>query len=152
MRRKEKQIQELFTMESIIAKAEICFLAMSDNNIPYVVPLNFGYRDNVLYFHSAAEGKKLQLIKENPNVSFSMAIDSEIVKGDKACNWGMIYKSVIGRGIASFIEDQEAKIEALDIIMSQYSSETWEYKPKMLEKTVVVKIEVEELTGKHALD
>ena len=152
MRRKEKQIQEQSVIESIIAKAEVCYLAMSNNDVPYVVPLNFGYQDNVLYFHSADEGKKLQLIKANPNVSFSMTIDSEIVKADKACNWGMIYKSVIGRGIASFIEDQKAKIRALDIIMNQYASEAWEYKPKMLDKTVIVKIEIEELTGKQALD
>ncbi len=152
MRRKEKQIQERSTIESIITKADVCYLAMSKNDIPYVVPLNFGYRDNVLYFHSADEGKKLQLIRENPNVSFSMIVDSEIVKADKACNWSMKYKSVIGRGTAGIIEDREAKIGALDIIMNQYADEAWEYNPTMLDKTVVVKIEIEELTGKQSLD
>ncbi len=152
MRRKEKQVLEQSAIDSIIAKAEICHLAMSNNDHPYVVPMSFGYKDNALYFHSAHEGKKLEMIAANPRVSFEMCINDKIIKAEKACNWGMNYKSVIGFGKASFIEDPTEKIRALDIIMSQYANQTWEYQPKMLEKTVVVKIDIQEITGKQSLD
>jgi len=57
MRRREKQITDTKQMEQILAQAQVCRLAMVDKGHPYVVPLNFGYRDGALYFHSALEGR-----------------------------------------------------------------------------------------------
>ena len=58
MRRKDKEIKDQALLESILVKAAICRLAMSENNVPHVVPLNFVYADDHLYFHSAREGQK----------------------------------------------------------------------------------------------
>lgn len=58
MRRKDKEIKDQALLESILVKATICRLAMSENNMPYVVPLNFAYADGHLYPHSAREGQK----------------------------------------------------------------------------------------------
>ena len=59
MRRKDKEIKDQQEIESILGKADVCRLAFSDNDIPYIVPVNYGYRDHCLYFHSAKEGKKI---------------------------------------------------------------------------------------------
>jgi hypothetical protein len=152
MRRKEKQIVDLPAIESVISKAEICHLALSVNDRPYVVPLCFGYQAKTLYFHSAAAGKKLEMIRANPQVCFELVVDNRIITADQACNWSMKYKSVIGFGKASVIEDKAERTKALTIIMKQYADQSWEFKPSLLEKTVLIRVEIEEMTGKQSLD
>ena len=70
MRRKDKEIKDKEVIESIIKRATVCRIALSENNVPYIVPLSFGYKDNCLYFHSAPEGRKIDIIKQNNNVCF----------------------------------------------------------------------------------
>lgn len=69
MRRKEREICDPEEMESIISRACVCRLAMCEGYAPYVVPLCFGYEGEYLYFHSATEGRKLEILKKNPRVS-----------------------------------------------------------------------------------
>lgn len=84
-------------------------IALSDNNNPYMVPMNFGYKDRYLYLHSSPEGRKIEILKENNKVSFGVEIKTELVKSESACNWGMKYMSVIGEGYAEFLEDSKRK-------------------------------------------
>jgi nitroimidazol reductase NimA-like FMN-containing flavoprotein (pyridoxamine 5'-phosphate oxidase superfamily) len=63
MRKKDKEIKDKELMESILKRAIICRMGLSENNVPYIVPLNFGYKNNFLYFHSAKEGRKIDMIR-----------------------------------------------------------------------------------------
>jgi len=148
MRRKDKQIRDIAAIEEILSSAAVCRLGLCEENQPYVVPLCFGYEDNTLYFHCSLEGKKLDILRKNNKVCFEVDIDHEFVKADKACDWGMKYKSVIGFGKAEFIEDIESKRKALDIVMQQYSGGTFEYPEEAIKNTIVIKVEIESMTGK----
>ena len=150
MHRNDKQINDIAAIEDILSKATVCRLGMCEANQPYVVPLCFGYKDNTLYFHCAGQGKKLDILRKNNNVCFEVDVDCEIVKADKACDWGMKYKSVIGFGKAEFIEDVESKRKAFDVIMQQYSEGAFEYPANAIENIVVIKVEVESMTGKQS--
>ena len=150
MRRADREITSRAEIEEIIRRSLVCRLALADENHPYIVPLCFGYKDNVLYFHSAGQGKKIDIIKKNSRVCFEFDIDSEVIKADKACEWGMQYKSVVGFGQASFLEDYESKRRALDIIMKQYSGESSTYPEAKLKHTVIIKVDIEHMTGKRA--
>jgi nitroimidazol reductase NimA-like FMN-containing flavoprotein (pyridoxamine 5'-phosphate oxidase superfamily) len=150
MRKKEKEITEKAAIEAIIKKSLVCRLALSDNNSPYIVPLCFGYKDKVLYFHGSQKGKKIDIIKKNPKVCFEFDTDTEIVKAEDACRWTMRYQSVIGFGKAVFLEDTEEKRKALNVIMSQYSDGTFEYNDAILKKTFMIKVEIEGMTGKQS--
>ena len=150
MRRADKEITSRAEIEGIIRRSLVCRLALADENRPYIVPLCFGYKDNSLYFHSAVQGKKIDIIKKNNRVCFEFDIDYEVIKADKACEWGMQYKSVVGFGQASFLEDYESKRQALDIIMKQYSGESSAYPETKLKHTVIIKVEIEQMTGKQA--
>ncbi len=150
MRRKDKEINDVGAIEAILRKASVCRLGLCEANQPYVVPLCFGYKDNTLYFHCAGQGKKLDIIRKNNNVCFEVDINHELVKADKACDWGMKYKSVIGFGKAVFIEDIESKRKALDVIMQQYSEKSFEYPANAIENIVVIKVEIESIKGKHS--
>ncbi len=150
MRRKEKEITDKTAMESIILRSSVCRLAFSEENRPYIVPLCFGYKDNALYFHSAHQGKKLDILRKNNKVCFEFDIDHEIVEADEACGWSMKYQSVIGFGKGSIIDDIESKHKALNIIMQQYSRNSYEYPDKAVKKIVIIKVEIEHMTGKKS--
>ncbi|MGD2272123.1 MAG: pyridoxamine 5'-phosphate oxidase family protein [Desulfobacterales bacterium] len=150
MRRKEREITDQKSIEDIINKAWVCRLAMVDGDCPYVVPLCFGYADRTLYFHSAAEGKKLEILKKNNRVCFEFDIDPSLKTNAKPCAWGMNYKSVIGFGHAYFLNDVESQRRALDIIMRNYSIKAFEYENSAIEKTTVIKVEIEQMTGKQS--
>ena len=150
MRRADKEITSKAAIEGIISRSLVCRLALADENRPYIVPLCFGYKDNSLYFHSAVQGKKIDIIKKNNRVCFEFDIDYEVIKADKACECGMQYKSVVGFGQASFLEDSESKRQALDIIMKQYSGESSSYPEAKLKHTVIIRVDIEHMTGKQA--
>lgn len=149
MRRREKQITDTKQMEQILEQAQVCRLAMVDKGHPYVVPLNFGYRDGSLYFHSAPEGRKIDVLRSSPMVCFEV---DELVKLNKAagaCDWGVSFKSVIGTGTARLLDSPEEKKAGLDIIMAQYSDRTFDYPDEMLAKTAVIQVTIHEMTGKQ---
>jgi uncharacterized protein len=149
MRRKEKEIKNKNMIEAILQEADHCILALSSNNSPYIVPMNFGYKNQTLYLHSSNEGKKIEILKVNNIVSFGVEINIELVKDQNPCKWGMKYKSVVGCGYAYFIEDSKKKKEALDIIMAKYSKNAnFEYSETSLNNLALIRVEVKELTGK----
>lgn len=153
MRRKEREITERAEIEDIINRAEVCHLAMIDGDVPYVVPLNFGYKGGSLYFHSAREGRKIEALKANPKVSFTMYVDDKIVIGNSACECTSHYKCVMGAGRAEVITDKVAKIEGLTAITGHYSpGGPFDFHEKLVEITTIIKVNIESMTGKKAGD
>jgi uncharacterized protein len=150
MRRKEKEITKKTEIEAVINNALVCRLGLSDNNIPYIVPLCFGYEDDTIYVHGALKGHKIDILQKNQNVCFEFDINTEIVEAENACEWGMKYRSVIGLGKASFIDAPEDKRKALNIIMNQYSAEQFQFSENEINRTAVIKIEVTSITGKES--
>ena len=150
MRRKDREITDIALIEDVIRNSLVCRLGVSSNNQPYVVPLCFAYSDNTLFFHSAGEGLKLEILQQNPNVCFEFDIDHEVVPDDKPCKWTMNYRSVIGFGQASVVEDLEEKRKGLDAIMQHYAGRSFEYLEPAIENTVIIKVEVESMTGKKS--
>jgi uncharacterized protein len=152
MRRADKEINDKNVIEAILQDSDYCVISISDNNNPYIVPMNFGFRDNNLYLHSSSEGRKIEILKVNNKVSFGVEIKTKLVRSEKACNWGMKYMSVIGFGFAHFIENRNKKIEALDIIMDKYSNKdygnSFQYSETALDQIVVIKVEITKLTCK----
>ena len=150
MRRKEKEITDKSEIESIIRKSLVCRLGLADDGSPYIVPLCFGYKDNSMYFHSAKEGRKIEILKRNNDVCFEFDDNLEVQAGKAACDWVMKYRSVIGYGRASFIEDPEEKRKALDVIMAQYADGDFEYSEKLFEEALVIKVDISSMTGKKS--
>jgi len=150
MRRKEKEITEESDIESIIKRSLVCRLALSDGDKPYIVPLCFGYKDKALYFHGAYEGRKMDILKKNQMVCFEFDIDTEIIEAENPCHWSMKYLSVIVFGKAVFLESFDEKKKAIDIIMSQYSDREFQFPDIAIERTAVIKVEIERMTGKQS--
>ena len=121
MRRKDREVTDLGAIGRIIGDCKVLRLGMVDEGRPYVVPMNFGFdlRDGVLelYCHSAPEGRKVEILRRNPEVCFEMDCGHRLVEAKAACGYGFAYSSVIGEGTVGFIEDHEEKLRALLRIM-----------------------------------
>ena len=150
MRRKDKEITDKEVIENIITKAAICRIGLSENGKPYVFPVNFGYHDGNLYFHSAQKGHKIDIIKKNPRVCFQMETDVEIIPAEKPCDWSIKYRSVIGYGKAEFLHNLEKKRRALKAIMSHYTGHEYAFSEESLVSVCIICIRIEKMTGKKS--
>lgn len=152
MRRSDREITDFDEIVSVIERCDVCRLALNDSDYPYIVPLNFGMRiENgkiVLYFHSALEGTKLDLIKRDNRASFEMDCGHKLVTvlGSGSCT--MNYESVIGRGIIEFVSENE-KYDALKVLMSHYHKEDFPFNENVIPRTAVYKLTVSEVTRKR---
>ncbi len=153
MRRKDREVKDKKAIESIVKRATVCRIAVSQNNLPYIVPVAFGYKDNCLYFHSAPQGRKIDIIRQNNNVCFELDIDCELAKkSEQPCSWSMKYRSVVGFGKAFFIDDLEEKRAALNIIVEHCSgnSQEYPYAENVISNMAVIKVEIDSMTGKKS--
>ena len=150
MRRSDKEITERSEINDILSRASICHLGLNAGGECYVVPVNFGYDGGCLYVHSAREGRKIDILRADKRVSFTIYTDQRLQESDKACSFTMKYKSVMGRGLATLIDDREAKVKALAVIMRHYSKGEFSFDPATVDKTVIIKIEIQSLTGKKS--
>ena len=152
MRRNDRLLTDITAIEEIIKKADVCRVAVANGNIPYIVTMNFGYSGGiapVIYFHCAREGRKLEMIKINNYVCFSMDTDHRIYNGENGCDWGMNYKSVVGYGNISVVDDPELRIAGLDCIMKHYGGDKkYSYNELVLSRTTILRLDIIEMTGK----
>lgn len=140
---------DLKKIEALLKESIVCRLGINHGKTPYVVPLSFGYRDNTLYFHSGPKGKKLNLLKADPNICFEFDRVTQIMEAENPCSWDFKYQSIIGSGKAVFIEETEDKIKALKVIISQYTDKQMQIPKSQAEATVVFKVAIDQVAFKQ---
>jgi len=134
----------------VLKNAQFCHISMANNNIPYMVTVNFGYDDDYIYFHSGQKGKKTNMIDANPNVCFELNYGAEIISNKQSCNWGTKYRSVIGTGKAELLVNDEDKTKALLAIMHKYSgTNNHEFNERVLAHTNVYRISIANANAKN---
>ena len=157
MRRKDKEITGIDEKLEIIAKCKICRLGLSENNYPYIVPLNYGYSwDNgklTLYFHSAPDGRKIDIIQKNDNACFEIDCDTKLIEGENSCNCNYEFKSIIGFGKIVLLDTNDEKINGLNYLMKQQTEKDTkhDFNEAKLDNIIVFKMLVDEFTGKQKL-
>lgn len=152
MRRKEKEITDFHLIEKILNEAEICHIGLSMNDEPYVVPVNFGYSNRIIWFHSAIEGKKADIIRENPRVCIQAQTGVSIHETDNPCNWSTCYHSVIGYGNVRLVTDPEEKQKALGWIVRHYKKDLPEsYDFGDIRRLSVYAVDLDTITGKQSV-
>lgn len=154
MRRKDREITDSAKIKEVIADCQCCRLAFCDREKPYIVPLSFGYTERdgkiVFYFHSAQEGRKIDLIRRTGYAGFEMDTHYKLNESETACGWSARFRSVIGGGRVSIVETEAEKREGLQVIMRHLTGkDQWEFEENMLKVVCVFKLEVEELSCKE---
>jgi nitroimidazol reductase NimA-like FMN-containing flavoprotein (pyridoxamine 5'-phosphate oxidase superfamily) len=155
MRRADREITGTGDKLEIIGRCKVCRLGMADGEEPYIVPLNFGYEYTEgtlsLYFHSAREGRKIDILRKNRRACFEMDGEHRLIEGDAACGYGFSYESVTGFGLVEFIEDREEKVRALNLLMRHQTGEDrdFDYQEAQLDRVAVYRLRVESFSGKR---
>ncbi len=148
MKRKERQLSTELT-EKILNKCTSGVLSViGDDGYPYGVPVSYAYSDGRIFFHCAKEGHKVDAIKNNPKVSFTVIAQDDVIPE----KYGTDFASVIAFGKASFVEDPEEMLWSHISIIEKYSNEYYdggiEYFNKAKAAMRMVKIDIEHITGK----
>ena len=154
MRRNDREVTDIGGIEEILKMCKICRLAMVDDGMPYVVPLNFGYTildGNVLelYFHSALEGRKLDVLRRNNKVCAEISHEGEPLYAEVPCKSGTYYSSVIGFGEATIIEDVDEKCKALAVLFKHQADREVTFTAEQAATVCVFKVVSTDFTGKQ---
>ena len=153
MTKRELQITDEKEIRAILDTAKVLHLGLCVDNEPYVVPMNYGYTMEdgrpVLYLHSAVRGKKLEMVQTNPKVFFSIDCDRMPFEGRVPCQYGMVYSSIMGRGVASIVEDVEEKKQAMTLLMKTQTGKDFTFEDRLVTIVTVIRIDVSEYTAKH---
>ena len=153
MTKRERQVTDLQQILEILDKAQVMHLGLCENNEPYVVPMNYGYTMEegklVMYLHSAVRGKKLDMIQANPKVFFAIDCDRQPFEGEKPCQYGMSYSSIMARGTAHIVEDVEEKMQALTILMKTQTGRDFSFNERLVSMVAVIRVDVAEYTAKE---
>ena len=154
MTKRERQVTDEKQILDILNTAKVLHLGLAVDNEPYVVPMNYGYTmENgklIVYLHSALRGKKLDMIRQNPKVFFEMDCGLVPFEGEKPCQYGLVYSSVMGRGTAQIVEDVEEKKKAMSVLMKTQTGKDFTFDEKLVGIVAVIRIEVSEYTAKHS--
>ena len=153
MTKREFQITDAAQILEILDKSKVLHLGLAVNNEPYVVPMNYGYAMEdgklTLYLHSAVQGKKLDMIRANPNVFFEMDCDRMPFEGKVPCQYGLVYSSIMGRGTARVLEDVEEKMKAMTLLMKTQAGKDFTFNERLVSIVAVIRVDVSEYTAKH---
>lgn len=139
---------------NILQKNHSGTLALCDKeSYPYALPLSYVYDENCIYFHSAKEGHKIDILQKNPKVSFCI-IDQDVIQ---PLEYTTYFKSVIVFGNIEILEDNESKIEPLKKLGSKYApNNTKEALEKEIQtginNLVILKMNIVKITGKQAVE
>ena len=152
MTRREQQVTDINEIIEILEKSKVVHVGMIDGDEPYVVPMNYGYvlEDGKLtiYLHGAKRGRKIDAIKANPKVFYEMCCDITPFEGEVACKYGITYASIMGRGLATLVEDVEEKKQALSILMKTQTGKDFQFEDKLTTVVSIIKIDTLEFTAK----
>lgn len=152
MRRKNQALSETETIEILKTCTSGVLSVTGDDGYPYGVPLSYAYTDGKLYFHCAAEGHKIDGIRRNDKVSFTVIQADEVIQKTFTTH----YKSVIVFGRARILEDENEKRFGLERLLEKYSPGFIpEGKVEIehdLKIVCVVEVVIEHLTGKAAIE
>ena len=155
MRQSKKEIKDKNLIVDMLNRCHVGRLGtITKGGYPMVKPLNFAYGNSHIYFHTAPEGEKIDDIKRDDRVCFEVDLPIALVRSDGSpCKAEYLYRSVIIRGRAHIVEDASERMHALKSLMKKYQPEGGygEFLEEKLKITGVVRIDIEEMTGKEDL-
>ncbi len=144
-------IQNREEIDKIIRECKTCYFAVSDNNIPYVLPMNFALDENSVILHSAQSGRMWETLKINPNVCINWTLGEELKWQNESvgCSYRVKSKSVLVEGKAELIDNFSEKTRCLELLMGQYSNREFKFNKPAVENVGIIKVSINNITCKE---
>jgi nitroimidazol reductase NimA-like FMN-containing flavoprotein (pyridoxamine 5'-phosphate oxidase superfamily) len=153
LRRRDKEITDKAELRAILGEAKYVTVAMSLRDEPYLATLSHGYdiNRNSIYFHCAREGKKVEILKTNPRVWGQALVDDGYQQG----NCDHLYRTAQFHGYVSFVEDQEEKEQALQVMIRHLDKNPEKIIREQItlhstRRILVGRIDIDYISGKRA--
>ncbi|HET6428051.1 MAG TPA: pyridoxamine 5'-phosphate oxidase family protein [Phycisphaerae bacterium] len=139
-------------MEQILREEGLGLLGMTSDRGAYVVPLNYGYVDGRILFHCALEGRKLDCIRADPAVCFTVARQTGTVQPHFGTECHVDNDSVICLGRARIVEDPQEKAALLNAFNRCFRPDAADIPEERIRTCAVVEIRIEEMTGRREVN
>jgi len=138
-------------IDAILKQCKTCYVAMSLDDVPYVLPMNFAMDGDRVILHSAQQGRMWETIKKNPNICINWTLGEELAWQDEqvGCSYRVKSKSVIIEGIAEIIEDFDEKERLFNQFMTQYSDLPFKFSAPAIRNVGVLIVPIGKLTAKE---
>jgi len=155
MRRQNRQVTDLAEIQTILNEIKVARLGMFDGKQVYVVPLNHGFEmqedgEIIFYLHCAKVGRKVEILKKNPEVCIELDGRHELMSADAPCNHSYYYASLIGNGEVQFVQDFAEKAHALELVMKHQTGRTdWTFDEKWVNAVCIMKLILTDYTVKQ---
>ncbi|BDF34784.1 MFS transporter [Lachnospiraceae bacterium] len=154
MRRPKREIKDMTEICKVIDECSVCRIGLCDKGSVYIVPMNFGYlcedRKLTFYLHSSKVGRKMEVLRENPDVGIELDCRHGLMSAEKPCSHSFCFASLIGTGRAVIEEDAKEKLKALKVIMKHQTGKDFDnFDEKWINAVAVIKVELEEYACKH---
>ena len=143
----EKYIKNSKEIKSIINRCSVCRLGMSNKEIPYVVPLCFGFDGEGIYFHTGLSGRKVSFLEANPNVCCEFDNNIKTITDFILSSWSMAYVSAIVNGYAYELIEDSDKFYGLFQITRHYSSEELEIPYINMKAVKACRVDIKSMRG-----
>lgn len=152
VRRQNRILDNETRITELLHTSEYGFLAMGidEGGYGYGIPINYAYDEetNSLYFHCATDGKKMDIMQVNNNVSFCVVGETKPL----ADKFSTLYESVIVFGNVSLNLPDDEKRKALRLLVKKYSAGYEDVGEKYMDKswgrTATFKIKIEHISAK----
>jgi hypothetical protein len=144
-------IQNREVINNIIRECKTCYLAMSDGEFPYVLPMNFALNGDSIILHSAQSGRMWETLKKNPNVCINWTLGEDLKWQNVrvGCSYRVKSKSVLVEGKAEIVADFDEKTRCLKLLMQQYSDREFKFSKPAVENVGVIKVAIEKISAKE---
>lgn len=144
-------IEDRSEMERIIRACKTCYVAMSDENMPYVLPMNFALDGNTVILHSAQHGRMWETLKKNPKVCINWTLGEELAWQDEqvGCSYRVKSKTVLVEGTVELIDDYDEKERMMKATMAQYSSLEFKFSAPAIKNVGVIKVHIDKISAKN---
>lgn len=143
-------IEDRKEIDKIIQSCKTCYLALSDENVPYVLPMNFALDKDTVILHSAQSGRMWETLKKNSKVCINWTTGEDLAWQDVrvGCSYRVKSKSVIVEGEAEIIDDYEEKYNLLKILMQHYSDREFKFNEPAVKNVGIIRVHIQKITGK----
>ncbi len=157
VRRQDRTVADEAWIREMLEKAPAGVLAMAVDGVPYLNTNLFVFdgAKNVIYLHTAAEGRTRASIATNPRVCFSVSEMGRLLPADRSKGMSVEYASVVAEGRAAVVEDKQEAEHALVLLLKKYfphltyANDYAPITPDELAETAVYRVEIESWNGKR---
>jgi hypothetical protein len=144
-------IHDRSEIDAILNQCKTCYMAMSVDNVPYVLPLNFALDGDRVILHSAQHGRMWETIRKNPKVCINWTLGEDLAWQDElvACSYRVKSKSVIVEGTAEILEDMDEKERIMKQFMAKYSELPFKFNAPAIRNVGILLVQIDKITAKE---